>query len=70
MLKEMNTNLRRVLAPYTKRKLWVALSSDMKKVEASGTSPKSVLTKAHKAGVEEPVIMRALPNYSGFISSH
>jgi len=63
-----HTNLIQILKPFTKQRLWVALTPDLKKVGASGRSPKSALDKAYKAGIKEPIIMRAIPDYSGFIS--
>ena len=67
MFMEVNTDLRKVLRPYAKGRLWVALTPDLKKVAGSGRTPLSAIEKAREQGVASPTVLRALPDYSGFI---
>ncbi len=64
---EKSYNLTKILLPYAKNKLWVALSPDRKKVVGSGKSPKEAMEKAQKEGVERPTLLQAIPDYSGFV---
>ncbi len=52
--------------PYAKKKLWVALSLDYKKVIAAKKELGKVIEETEKK--KEPfVLIQALPDYSGFI---
>jgi len=46
---------------------WLALEPDSMKVVATGKEPGIVLKKAHKEGVEHPVLTRAPQNYGAYI---
>lgn len=60
-------NLTKILLPYTKKKLWVALSSKGDKVVGSGKDPKEAVENAKKKKVKFPILLQALPDYSGFV---
>jgi len=60
-------NLTKILLPYAKKKLWVALSPEGNKVVGSGRDPKEALEKAKKKKVLSPILLQALPDYSGFV---
>ena len=62
-------NLTKILLPYTKDRLWVALSPDRKKVVGSGKTPKEALEEAKEKKVERPTLLQAIPDYSGFVPS-
>lgn len=66
---EKSYNLTKILLPYTKNKLWVALSPDRKKVVGSGKTPKEALEKARGKKIERPTLLQAIPDYSGFVPS-
>jgi len=65
---EKAIDLTKVLKPYTKKKLWVALSKDYKEVVGKGKTPKEALLEALKKEVESPTLIQALPDYSGFVA--
>ncbi len=62
-------NLTKILLPYAKDRLWVALSPDRKKVVGSGKTPKEALEETKEKRVERPILLQAIPDYSGFIPS-
>lgn len=63
---EKKLDLTKVLLPYAKKRLWVALSLDYKKVIVAKKNLKKVIKEAEKK--KEPfVLIQALPDYSGFI---
>jgi len=63
---EKKLNLTKILLPYAKKKLWVALSLDYKKVITARKDLKRVIEEAEKK--KRPfVLIQALPDYSGFI---
>jgi len=65
---EKKLNLTKILLPYAKKKLWVALSLDYKKVITARKDLKRVIEEAEKK--KRPfVLIQALPDYSGFIPS-
>lgn len=59
------TDFSKILSKY--KKGWIALTSDNKKVVATGTTLKSVLEKSAKNGVKEPSIIKAAPIDNLFI---
>lgn len=63
---EKSYNLTKVLLPYAKKRLWVALSPDRKKVVGSGKTPKEALNEARGKKVKRPTMIQAIPDYSGF----
>jgi len=60
-------NLTKILLPYVKKKLWVALSPEGDEVVGSGKDPKEALEKARKKKISLPILLQALPDYSGFV---
>ena len=62
-----NNNLVKILAPYTKDNLWVVLTSDKTKVIGKGTTLKEALGDAKKANSNNAIVMKAIPDSSGFI---
>jgi len=58
-------DLTKILEPYSKDKLWVALSPDRKKVIGSGKNPKDALEEAMEKRVDRPTLLQAIPDYSG-----
>jgi len=46
---------------------WVALKPATTKVVATGNSPKSVLKKARKVGIDSPVLTRVPKDYGTYI---
>jgi len=69
MIKESKMiDLTKILKPFAKKKLWVALNSDYTKVSGYGSTPGEAFQNARKNNEENPVLIQALPNYSGFIT--
>lgn len=62
-----NSDLTKILSPYTKDKLWVVLSSDRKKVVGKGATLKEALREAKSKKVRNPVAIKAIPDSSGFV---
>lgn len=60
-------DLTKILLPYSKKKLWVALNPKGDKVIASGKDPKEALKKAREKKVKSPILLQALSDYSGFV---
>jgi hypothetical protein len=58
-------DLSKLLAPYVG--MWVALSSDEKRVVGSGTSIDIALEQARKSGEERPIIVRSPDKFSSLI---
>jgi len=64
----MNTlDLTKVLKPYAQENLWVALTSDYKKVAGSGKTPKEALEEAGRKGTKNPTLIQAASDYSGLV---
>ncbi len=63
---DKSNDLTKILLPYAKKNLWVALSPDRKKVVGSGKTPKEALKEAEKKRVERPTLLQAIPDYYGF----
>lgn len=66
MKKTNKINLIKLLKPYTKDKLWVALYPDYSKVAGTGKDPKEAFENANKK-VENPILIQAIPSYEGFV---
>ena len=64
---EKSNDLTKILLPYAKKNLWVALSEDRKKVVGSGKTPKEALKEAKEKKIERPILLQAIPDYSGFV---
>jgi len=60
-------DLTKILLPYAENKLWVALSPAGDKIAGSGRSPKEALDEAKKKKIFSPILLQALPDYSGFV---
>ena len=58
-------DLSELLRKYRDR--WIALSSDEKRVVASGSSMKKVVKKAQKQGEKEAIITRAPAEFKAYI---
>lgn len=63
---EKSYNLTKLLLPYAKERLWVALSPDKKRVVGKGKNLTEALEEAKKNNVEKPTFIQAIPDYSGF----
>lgn len=59
-------DLSKILLPYVKKKLWIALNPEADRVVGRGKNPKEALDEAKKADIKSPIIFQALPDYSGF----
>jgi len=57
-------DLTKILKPYAKNRLWVALSDDRKSVMGSGRTPLKAIANAKERGVKEPAVLRARFDYS------
>ncbi|MHB8279470.1 MAG: hypothetical protein ACYDIA_17730 [Candidatus Humimicrobiaceae bacterium] len=66
--KSKKIDLTKILKPYAEKKLWVAINSDYTKVGGYGSTPGEAFRNARKNKVENPILIQALPNYSGFIT--
>jgi len=64
-MKVLSQDLSKSLKGYSSK--WVALRPNTTKVVAVGTSPKSVLEKARKIGVDSPVLTRVPKDYGAYI---
>src|SRR3989344_5037166 len=62
-----NTNLAEILAPYTEEKLWVALNPERTQVVGKGKHLQEALQGARKNNIENPVVIKAIPDYANFI---
>ncbi len=60
-------DLTKILKPYAKKKLWVALSDNRKVVAGSGKTPLEAIIEAKKKNVKEPAVLQARLDYSGLI---
>lgn len=60
-------DLTKILLPYARKKLWVALSPERYKVVGKGKDPKEALNEAKKKKVQSPILLQALSDYSGFV---
>lgn len=67
MKKLKKLDLTKILLPYAKKRLWVALSSKGDKVVTSGKDPIEALEKAKKKRARLPILIQAIPDYSGFV---
>ncbi|KKS15823.1 MAG: hypothetical protein UU71_C0013G0012 [Parcubacteria group bacterium GW2011_GWB1_41_6] len=60
-------DLTKILTPYAKKRLWVALAPKGDKIVGSGEGPKEALEKAKQKKIKSPILFQALPDYSGFV---
>lgn len=61
------TNLAKILKGHTSG--WVSISSDYKKVIASGKTLKTLVQKLNKMGNPEGYLMKAAKDYSGYVGA-
>ena len=64
---EKNNNFIKILAPYIKDNLWIALSPDRKKVVGKGETVLEALKEAKEKKVKNPSIIKATQNPAIFI---
>lgn len=64
---ENNQTLAKILAEYGEQGLWVALSENKERVAGKGKTLKEALAEARENNVENPVVIKATPDYSKFI---
>lgn len=64
---EKSYNLTKILLPFVKKRLWVALSPDKKRVVGFGETPKRAIAQAQEKKIRKPTILKAIPDYSGFV---
>ena len=64
-MKAKVVDLSKILKGYSSK--WVALVSDSNKVVATGNSPKVVIEKARRMGVDTPVLTRVPKDYGTYI---
>ena len=64
-----NNDLTKILAPYVKKSLWVALSSDRTKVVGEGKTMVEAVKKARENGTSKPSLLKTSFKPSGFIGS-
>ena len=62
-----NTNLAKILAQYGEQELWVALSENKEQVAGKGKTLKEALAEAKQNNIGNPVVIKAMPDYSKFI---
>lgn len=67
MAKIKEINLTKLIKPYAKDNIWLALNTIQNKVLATGKTVKEVIDNAKKVSKEKPVIMKAVQNYSKYI---
>lgn len=60
-------DLTKILLPYAKERLWVALNPEGDEVVGSGKDPKKALEEAKKKKIKLPILIQAVPDYSGFV---
>lgn len=59
-------DLTKILKPYIKESLWVALDDNHEKVVGSGKTIKEAIDESRGNGNTNPFILKAQENYSGF----
>lgn len=64
-MKTQMRDLSKSLKGYSSK--WIALKPQTSKVVATGNSPRSVVDKARKSGVESPVLTRVPKDYGTYI---
>jgi len=67
MTKVKEIDLTKLIKPYTKDNLWLALNRSLDKVLATGKTMKEAIDNAKKYSCEKPVILQAADNYSAYI---
>ena len=60
-------NLATILAPYAKDRLWVALNPERTQVVGKGKHLQEALQEAKRNNVENPTVIKAIPDYANFI---
>ncbi len=61
-------DLRNILKPYMKDRLWVALHPNYKDIAGVGKTPKEALEKARSKKIENSVLIQAIPDYSSYVT--
>ncbi len=67
MVKERRIDLTKILKPYVKDNLWVALSPNYSKVVATGKDALKVIESAKNKNIKNPVMIKATEDYSSFV---
>ena len=62
-----NTNLVELLAPYSEKRLWVALNEERTRVVGTGETAIEALKEAKRNNIAKPFLLRAIPDYSRFM---
>lgn len=64
---QKSPNLRKLLLPYAKQRLWLALSQDQRRVIGKGMTIREAVAAARRKRIRHPVLIQALRDYSGFV---
>lgn len=68
MMKELKTiDLTKILEPYKKKRLWVALYPDCSKVAGVGKTFGEALKNAKSKNIGKPVLIKAVPDYLNIV---
>ena len=67
MKTEKAIDLNKILEPYVKENLWVALNPDQTEVMGSGKTVKEAISSAREKSKEKPVLIRADRDFSAYI---
>lgn len=64
-MKIQTADLSKILREYSNT--WLALNPDSMKVVATAREPKTVLEKARRKGIEDPILTKAPKDYGTYI---
>lgn len=64
-MKIQTSDLSKILREYSNT--WLALNPDSMKVIATAREPKTVLEKARRKGIEDPILTKAPKDYGTYI---
>ena len=68
MKKNSTIDLSKILKPYIKDRLWVALYPNYKDIAGFGKTPKEALEKAKSKKIKNSILIQAVPDYSGYVA--
>jgi len=61
-------NLIKILGPYAKKNVWLALDSNRTKVVGEGVTFEEAVMKAKEKNIKNPTLIKSAPSYSGFVT--
>ena len=61
-------NLTKILGPYAKKNVWLALDASRTKIVGEGSTFEEAVQRAQEKNIKNPTLIKSAPGYSGFVT--